>query len=68
MTGQTFDMVITVCDQAAGEACSIFPGNPRKIHWSIPDPGRVIGTDDEINTAFDHTFSLLKTKIQDFLS
>ena len=68
MTSQTFDLVITVCDQAAEETCPIFPGNPRKIHWSIPDPGRVIGTEDEINTAFDKTFDLLKTNIENLLS
>jgi arsenate reductase len=68
MTTQPFDLIITVCDQAAGEACPIFPGQPRKLHWSIPDPGRVIGIEDEINAAFDQTFFLLKAKIEDVLS
>jgi len=68
MTSQPFDLIITVCDQAAGEACPIFPGQPRKLHWSIPDPGRVIGTEDETNMAFDQTFSLLKSKVEDVLS
>ena len=63
MTSQPFDLIITVCDQAAGEACPIFPGQPRKLHWSIPDPGRVIGTEDEITAAFDRTFFLLKERI-----
>ena len=68
MTSQPFDLVITVCDQAAEETCPIFPGQPRKLHWSIPDPGRVIGTEDEINAAFDQTFFLLKTRIEDLMS
>ena len=68
MTILPFDLILTVCDQAAGEACPIFPGQPRKLHWSIPDPGRMIGTKDEINAAFDQTFFLLKSKIEDLLS
>jgi arsenate reductase len=68
MTTQSFDVIITVCDQAAGEVCPIFPGQPRKLHWSIPDPGRVRGTEDEITAAFDQTFLLLKTRIEDLLS
>lgn len=68
MISQPFDLVITVCDQAAGEACPIFSCQPRKLHWSIPDPGRVIGTEDEINAAFDRTFFLLKTRIEDLIS
>lgn len=67
MTTHTFDLVITVCDQAAGEPCPIFPGQPRKLHWSIPDPGRVTGTEDEINAAFDQTFFLLKERIEALL-
>ena len=68
MTAQTFDLILTVCDQAAGEPCPIFPGQPRKLHWSIPDPGRMIGTEDQSNAAFDRTFFLLKSKIEDLLS
>jgi len=68
MTTQSFDLIVTVCDQAAAETCPIFPGQPRKLHWSIPDPGRVAGTEEEINAAFDQTFFLLKAKIEDLLS
>lgn len=64
-----FDLVITVCDQAAGETCPLFPGSPRKLHWSTPDPAQVTGTEEEINTAFDEAFHLLKTHIdKEFLS
>lgn len=64
MTNTAFDLIITVCDQAAGEPCPIFPGQPRKLHWSIPDPAKATGTEAEIKAAFDHTFCLLKEKIE----
>jgi arsenate reductase len=63
MTNTAFDLIITVCDQAAGETCPLFPGQPRKLHWSIPDPAKASGTDAELNAAFDNTFFLLKGKI-----
>ncbi len=62
--GMNFDVVITVCDQAAGESCPLFPGNPRKLHWSIPDPAQAIGTEEKINAVFDETFVLLQTRIE----
>ncbi len=58
------DLVVTVCDQAAGESCPLFPGSPQKRHWSIPDPARATGTDEEITTAFDEAFRLLHTRIE----
>jgi arsenate reductase len=63
MTNSAFDLIITVCDQAAGEPCPIFPGQPRTLHWSIPDPAKATGTEAEIQAAFDQAFSLLKEKI-----
>ena len=68
MISQPFDLVVTVCDQAAGEVCPIFSGHPQKLHWSIPDPGRVIGTKEAINAAFDQTFFLLKSRIEELMS
>ena len=59
-----FDLVITVCDQAAGETCPLFPGSPQKLHWGISDPGKATGTEEEIHAAFDEAFHLLKTRIE----
>jgi len=63
-TGQSFDLVITVCDQAAGESCPLFSGSPKKLHWSTPDPAKVTGSEAEQNAAFDQAFFLLKNRIE----
>ena len=63
MTNIAFDLIITVCDQAAGEPCPIFLAQPRKLHWSIPDPTKAAGTETEINAAFDQAFFLLKDHV-----
>jgi arsenate reductase (thioredoxin) len=64
---ERFELVITVCDQAAGEACPLFSGDPQKLHWSIPDPAKVEGADAEIDAAFDEAFYLLKNRIDDLI-
>ena len=64
---QSFDLVITVCDQAAGETCPLFPGSPKKLHWSTADPAKVIGSDREIDSAFDEAFFLLKNRIEELM-
>ncbi|WP_131774909.1 arsenate reductase ArsC [Legionella anisa] len=61
---QSIDLVITVCDQAARESCPIFPGQPKKLHWSIPDPAKIEGTEIEINAAFEAVFNQLKLRIE----
>lgn len=64
---EPFDLVITVCDQAAGESCPVFSGKPTKLHWSIPDPAKAQGTEAEINAAFDESFTLLKGRIEELV-
>lgn len=57
------DMVITVCDQAAGEVCPVWPGRPVTAHWSIQDPAAVEGGDEKRRRAFLKAFTELKTRI-----
>jgi len=64
---QPFDLVITVCDQAAGESCPLFPGQPNKLHWSTPDPAKAQGSEAEKAMAFDRVFVMLKNRIQDLV-
>jgi arsenate reductase (thioredoxin) len=63
--GQSFDLVITVCDQAAGESCPLFHGTPKKVHWSMPDPAKIAGSEAEIDAAFDKTFFQLKDHVEE---
>ncbi len=58
------DIVITVCDSAAGESCPLWRGTPIKVHWGFKDPSHVDGTDQEKRQAFAHTFGLIRQKIQ----
>jgi arsenate reductase len=62
---QSFDLVITVCDQAAGESCPLFSGKPQKLHWNTPDPAKATGSDAEIAAAFDDAFGMLKRRVED---
>jgi protein-tyrosine-phosphatase len=57
------DCVITVCNNAAGEACPVIPGKPAKQHWDIPDPAAVSGTLDEIEKAFKDVHEMLVNRI-----
>ncbi|WP_363351463.1 arsenate reductase ArsC [Methylocystis echinoides] len=57
------DFVFTVCDNAAGEVCPIWPGQPMTAHWGIEDPAAVEGTDIEKQRAFNLAFRYLKTRI-----
>lgn len=64
---QSFDLIITVCDQAAEERCPMFPGTPATLHWSTPDPAKVIGNETEINAAFDEAFFMLKHRVEELM-
>lgn len=62
--GQKFDIVVTVCDEAAAESCPVFLGPAQKLHWSTPDPAKAAGTDAQIEAAFDKAFFMLKERIE----
>ena len=64
---QEFDHVITVCDDAA-EACPTFPGRAVRTHWSIPDPARATGTDEEVLAIYRATLADLRGRISGFLA
>lgn len=57
------DLVITVCDNAAGETCPTWPGQPITAHWGIPDPAAVKGSDEEKRKAFLTAYTMLHTRI-----
>lgn len=62
-----FDFIITVCDNAAGEACPLWLGKPATAHWGIPDPAHVEG-DEARRAAFRRTAEQLTRRIQLFMS
>ena len=62
------DFVFTVCDNAAGEACPLWPGQPITAHWGIEDPAAVEGSDFEKEKAFVEAFRFMRNRIQAFIS
>jgi len=62
------DFIFTVCDNAAGEVCPIWPGHPITAHWGLPDPAAVQGSDEEKRRAFLDAFNRLSTRIRLFLN
>ena len=62
------DLAITVCGNAAGEACPVFPGAPLRAHWGLPDPADVAGPDEVVDAAFEETARLLELRIKALLS
>jgi arsenate reductase len=61
-----FDFVFTVCDDAAGEACPVWPGQPMSAHWGIEDPAAASGNEAEIGFAFKEAYRLLHQRITIF--
>jgi len=57
------DIIITVCDQAAGEMCPVWPGQPITAHWGVEDPAAVTGDDETKRAAFMKAFSVLQKRI-----
>ena len=62
------DFVFTVCDDAAGETCPVWPGQPMTAHWGIEDPAKADGTDIEKEAAFVQAFRFLGNRISVFLN
>lgn len=62
------DFVFTVCDNAAGETCPVWPGKPVTAHWGIADPAAVVGSDDDKRKAFLTAYTELQRRIALFLS
>lgn len=62
------DFVLTVCDNAAGEVCPIWPGQPISAHWGVEDPASVEGTTEEKEKAFSNVFMILNRRISLFTS
>jgi len=62
------DFVFTVCDNAAGEVCPVWPGQPVTAHWGVEDPAAVQGPDEERRRAFTTAFNHLRNRINMFVS
>ncbi|MBK4738014.1 arsenate reductase ArsC [Noviherbaspirillum pedocola] len=61
------DFIITVCDNAAGEACPVWPGRPATAHWSFEDPAAVQGSDEHKRAAFSKIFGQIKARMERFV-
>lgn len=61
-----FDFIFTVCDDAAGETCPVWPGKPATAHWGIADPAAVIGSEVEIARAFQDAYRYMHNRISLF--
>ena len=67
-TAPKMDFIITVCDNAAGETCPFWPGNPATAHWGVEDPAAIEGSDDDKRAAFLKAYSILRRRIELLLS
>ena len=57
------DLILTVCDRAAGETCPVWPGHPVTAHWSVPDPASATGSPEQIHKAFSNALLVLQQRI-----
>jgi arsenate reductase len=64
----TPDIVVTVCGSAAGESCPAYLGPVTRAHWGVDDPGHVVGTEAEIDAAFEQTYRIIRARIEAFLA
>lgn len=67
-TAPDMHAIITVCDNAAGESCPVWPGRPAAGHWGVPDPAAVDGDEDEQRWAFGVAYARLRARIEDLLA
>lgn len=65
--GEPWDFVITVCD-AANEACPVFPGAARRLHWSFPDPAAATGSEDERLAVFREVRDAIRRRLEEWLA
>ena len=63
-SADAFDVLLTVCDEAAQETCPVLVGKHQRIHWSIPDPAHVEGSSSDIHQAFESTYEMLRKRIE----
>ena len=61
------DYIVTVCNNAAGETCPVWPGHPATEHWDIDDPAGVGETDEERRAAFEEAYAVLQKRIEKFV-
>lgn len=62
------DLAITVCGNAAGEACPVFTGSPARAHWGLADPADASGSEADVDAAFEETWRLLEMRVRAFLA
>lgn len=62
------DIVITVCDSAANETCPVWFGKSLTLHWALPDPSRIKGSEQEIRAAFFSVIDTIETRVKDILA
>ena len=62
------DVIVTVCDSAAGEACPIWPGHPTTYHWPLPDPAKFSGSVEDTRDHFREVFAMIKKQLDGFLA
>ena len=64
----TPSVLVTVCGSAAGETCPAYLGPVTRTHWGVDDPGHVLGSEEEIEAAFEQTYAIIRARIEAFLA
>lgn len=62
------DLVVTVCDSAAGEVCPVWFGNTMKVHWGLEDPSKLTGSEEVIADAFRNTIAIIEQRVDDLIT